>query len=621
MKFLAYLKFRWKMALMLAVPLLGVVFYASTSINNSIKTTTESDQLSELIGLAGKVSAVVHELQKERGLTAGFLGSAGVQFSTEIIAQRKLTDGKISDLNLFLADFEQAQFSGEFRSLLSEAISNLKALEEKRNAISRLGIHTNEAIGYYTATNGQFLNTVGFISKVVTDNDISTDVSAYVNFLLSKERAGIERAVLTNTFAANKFGPGMYNKFLSLVAQQDTYNNVYKMYAAPDQITILDNIMKAKEVQETERMRAVAMEKSVEGNFGVDANYWFSSQTSKINYLKELEDELAGHMAYQAENLKSAAQLRLYRDISIAAFATVLALILSYVIASNISSRIAVMNHNIRRIAEGDLTISLEAYGTDEIADVEINLKATINKLRDIIHNVVDVAGTVSSASIEINKATETLSEGTTEQASSLEEVSASMEQILANVEMNAEHSSETAKIAESAALEIEASNREVASAGLSMKEIADKISIIGEISRQTNLLALNAAVEAARAGEHGKGFAVVAAEVRKLAERSQQAATEIDELSVKSVNIANSSGKSMSLVVPSIQKTSQLIRDITHASMEQKSGTAQVNQAIMEQNQIVQRNSSLAEELNASASELEHQSEALRDLMTFFKL
>ncbi|MDH5399239.1 MAG: methyl-accepting chemotaxis protein [Cyclobacteriaceae bacterium] len=621
MKFLAFLRFKGKMAVMLLVPLLAVGFYAITSISEGISITTESDQLNELVVLSNKASAVVHELQKERGLTAGFLGSSGKQFGNEIIAQRKLTDSKIGDLNLYLNDFDQSQFSDEFQHMLSASMSNLKPLEEKRKVISALAINTADAIGYYTDANGQFLNTVGHISRVVTDQEISTDVTAYVNFMLSKERAGIERAVLTNTFAADRFGPGMFNKFLDLMSQQNTYNRVFKMYSEPKFQDIFNKKMQTKEVLETERMRATALEKYLEGHFGVDAGFWFASQTKKINYLKEVEDVLASHLMLEANEAKAAAQLILYRDIFIALTVLGLALVLAYVIAQNISCRVGELNKNIKRIAEGDLTMEMSAYGSDEIYDVVVNMRAMIERLRKIIHDVVDVANTVTTASLEINKATETLSEGTTEQASSLEEISASMEQILANVEMNAEHSTETEKIAEVAAHEIEASNREVESAGLSMKEIADKISIIGEISRQTNLLALNAAVEAARAGEHGKGFAVVAAEVRKLAERSQQAATEIDELSVRSVNIANSSGKSMSLVVPSIQRTSQLVKDITNASIEQKAGTTQVNQALLEQNQIVQRNSSLAEELNASASELEGQSESLRDLMTFFKL
>ena len=227
----------------------------------------------------------------------------------------------------------------------------------------------------------------------------------------------------------------------------------------------------------------------------------------------------------------------------------------------------------------------------------------------------------ISSASVQISNSAQQLSEGATNQASSVEEISSSMEQMTANIQQNTSNSRQTEKIASKAAIDINESKESVSETESSMKLIASKISIIGEISRQTNLLALNAAVEAARAGEHGRGFAVVAAEVRKLAERSQLAATEIDEVSAKSVHVAQKSGQMLNDVVPNIQKTADLVMEITASSNEQSSGSEQINNAIQNLNLVVQENAATAEEMAAGAEELSAQAENLQEAISFFKI
>lgn len=275
----------------------------------------------------------------------------------------------------------------------------------------------------------------------------------------------------------------------------------------------------------------------------------------------------------------------------------------------------------IGSMSSGDLTQRYTIESQGELKEMGESLNETLEKLSQLMATVIANSQNIVSASAQIASAATQLSAGATNQASSVEEISSSMEEMTANIQQNSSNSRQTEKISIQAAKEIQITKDSVIESVNSMKTIASKISIIGEISRQTNLLALNAAVEAARAGEHGRGFAVVAAEVRKLAERSQAAATEIDEASIKSVDVALKSGQMLTEVVPNIQKTSDLIQEITASSTEQSAGADQINNAIQNLNVVVQENATTAEEMAASAEELSNQAEVLKEAVAFFKI
>jgi methyl-accepting chemotaxis protein len=270
-------------------------------------------------------------------------------------------------------------------------------------------------------------------------------------------------------------------------------------------------------------------------------------------------------------------------------------------------------------IAVGDLTVDLKKRSeNDELIQSFTDMVKSVAK---VVSDFKKAAENISSSSQLMSSTAQEMSQGATEQASSAEEVSSSMEQMAANILQNTENAQQTQKIAASAADGIaqvaEASEETLKN----IEDIADKVSIIGEIARQTNILALNAAVEAARAGEHGKGFAVVAAEVRKLAERSQIAAVEIDTLTKTSVRATEDAGKLMASIVPEISKTSRLVQEIAAASVEQNSGADQVNSAVQQLNQVTQQNAAASEEIATSSEELSGQAEHLLETVRFFKL
>ncbi|WP_231934303.1 methyl-accepting chemotaxis protein [Geobacter sp. DSM 9736] len=270
-------------------------------------------------------------------------------------------------------------------------------------------------------------------------------------------------------------------------------------------------------------------------------------------------------------------------------------------------------------IAGGNLMVSVrERSAKDELMQA---LAFMVKKLNEVVTEVKSAADNVAAGSQELSSGSEEMSQGASEQAAAAEEASSSMEQMSSNIRQNADNAIQTERIALKSAGDAKEGGEAVAKTVHAMKEIAGRISIIEEIARQTNLLALNAAIEAARAGEHGKGFAVVASEVRKLAERSQKAAAEINEMSASSVEVAERAGELLDQLVPSIQKTAELVQEISAASKEQDSGAEQINKAIQQLDQVIQQNASASEEMASTAEELASQAEQLQSTIAFFRV
>ncbi len=270
---------------------------------------------------------------------------------------------------------------------------------------------------------------------------------------------------------------------------------------------------------------------------------------------------------------------------------------------------------------EGDLTQRLPDFGKDEIGQTAKAFNGFIAKIQNVMLEVNDTVASLSSGAEETSTAAQTLSQGATEQAASIEETSASLEQMGASIDQNSDNAKTTDSMASKAATDAEEGGTAVTETIVAMKQIAEKIGVIEDIAYQTNILALNASIEAARAGSHGRGFSVVAAEVRKLAERSQDSAVEIRNLTGNSVAVAEGTGDLLNEIVPGIHKTAELVREISAASEEQSSGVAQINAAISELDQVAQINAAASEQLAATSEEMSAQALQLQNVISFFKL
>lgn len=616
------MKFLTKLTLMLLPPLLGLLFFSINTMSDKYSAVRDMRQTKALASLSIIAGEVIHELQKERGMTAGFLSSKGEKFKSELPKQREATTTARKKLENFLISYGSEL--KVVRQNLDAAVTRLGKIDGIRSNADNLSLAGKESFGFYTGAISSYLEVIAAVGRTTANAHIAGDATAIYAFVSAKEFAGQERATLNAVFSANRFDDETFQRTLKIISAQDTCLALFNLYATKEGNSIVQEKLNSTAAKKVADLRSAAISKSATGDFGITPEIWFGTITEKINAMKSAEDLLNKQLAETADGFESAALKSLSLGIALTLSLLLISFVISFLLIRDLMKQLGGEPQHIativERVAQGDLTVEFDQTQKNPTG-IYAAMKQMVEQLRKVVGDVMATSDNVASGSQQLSATAQQMSEGATQQAASAEEISASMEEMAASIRHNTDNAVQTEKIAVKSAADAKSGGAAVKDTVLAMKEIATKITIIDEIARQTNLLALNAAIEAARAGEHGKGFAVVASEVRKLAERSQTAAGEISQRSISSVSIAEQAGEMLETMLPDIQQTAQLVQEISCASREQDTGAEQVNKAIQQLDAVIQQNASASEQMASTSEELSGQAELLQRSISFFRI
>ncbi|MDP2489856.1 methyl-accepting chemotaxis protein [Vibrio splendidus] len=608
------MSFKQKIIALLTLPILGFLWLSVSAMSKGVETTSEMSSLNQLTRLSVVYSELVHELQKERGMTAGFIGSQGTKFVSELRAQRTSADNR---RNQRIEYWQSAEIDLPQISRLNTEISqSLNQITSIRNRVDSQSIPLSEALGYYTKLNAKLLSVSALIAELSSDATITTETIAYYNFLQGKERAGIERAVLNNTFSKNEFGPGMLVKFISLVTEQNTYFSNFEVLGNPDNVRFFEQQLNDRSVAEVEKLRDVAESKM--SGFDVDPVYWFAQSTARIVQLKKTENELADSLIALTDQKTQQAQSAMMGSIMMFVVITLFATFISFKAITDLTTRVKDLTRVLSKVRhDNDLTVRATYEGNSELGQISSSLNETLEKFSGVIDSLSQSSLTLASAAEETAQTCQYNSNTLVEQqdqigliATATEELSATVSEVAAKTQQTASSAKLADEQSQAGLSTVQHSYQSIETLASEINGLAEKIThlhessnninsvidVIKSVADQTNLLALNAAIEAARAGEQGRGFAVVADEVRTLAQRTQESTLEIEGFisSLQSdvqtaFNVIDNSKKMSSRAVEDSRGVEQTLQDISGAVSEIFSMTEQIATATEEQAVVTQ--------------------------------